>query len=106
MSYLSIIRFCFNPKVRLCSKLEQAAVVLDTLGDGPIWPDYDSAPALAEFIRSLICKIEDGSISREEKKTLWNIFAPTCDWDDIVADVQLGECVFDLVERVFPETKP
>ena len=95
-----------NPKAQLCSKLEQASVMLDALGDGPIWSGYDSAPVLAQFIRSLIYKIENDTISSEEKNELWCIFAPTCDWDDTVGHVQLGEDIFRLVERVFPETKP
>lgn len=100
------MRLWLNPKARLCSKLEQAAVMLDAFGEGPIWSRYDSAPSLAQFIRWLICKIEDDSISAEEKDELWCIFAPTCDWDDTVGHVQMGEDIFGLVQRVFPETKP
>lgn len=80
--------------------------MLDAVGDEPIWSNYDSAPALAQFIRSMICKIKTDAISAEEKNELWRIFAPTCDWDDTAGHVQMGKDIFGLIQRVFPETKP
>jgi hypothetical protein len=84
-------------KKRLCRLLTAAADELTTIR-GPIWSSYASGPALAEFIRACKDEIEQGTISKAQKRELWGIFAPTSDWDDVVGDVWLGNAIFELLE--------
>jgi len=87
---------------KLCGLLKEAVRLLDALGDAPIASTrYDSGPDIAQFIKPRIDEIEAGTISNDNKKELWIIFAPTCSWDDSVGDVNLGNAIFGLLEELY-----
>jgi hypothetical protein len=85
---------------RLCRLLGTAARKLVGIR-GSIWSSYDSGPHIAKFV--LECKdgIEQGTIGLAEKRELWGIFAPTCDWDDVVGDADLGDRIFSLLDKLY-----
>ena len=86
---------------KLCTLLDQACAKFDALGDASVWSRYDSSRAIADFIRARIPEIKARTVSKDHQKELWTIFAPTCDWDDIVRDVDLGNAVFELLDRIY-----
>lgn len=85
----------------LCRLLVEAEEKIRKLGSGPIWSSYESGIALAEFVANARRQIESGSIDTSTKSELWGIFAPTCDWDDTVGDVKLGNEIFELVDFLY-----
>ena len=93
--------FFKSPEKRLCELLKRAEAKFRALGTGPIWSSYDSGIALADFVAKARSDIENETMSQENKSELWGIFAPTCDWDDTVGDVDLGNEVFSLVDRLY-----
>ena len=88
---------------KLCELLEVAAMRFEALGNRPIsiWSSYESSLSLAEFVRNRIVEISEDNISLDNKKELWGIFAPTSDWDDTGGDPQLGEVIFQLLQRLY-----
>lgn len=57
-----------------------------------------------EFHKDLvdrINKLENGDMSVIEDLWIW--FAPTCQWDDFVGDVELGEKIFRQLNRLHPQ---
>jgi hypothetical protein len=70
---------------------------------GPIWSSYDSGRDIANFVLECRNAVEQRTITLAQKKELWGIFAPTCDWDDVVGDVNLGHAVFDLLDNLYWE---
>ncbi len=87
-------------KTKLYKLLELAENKFRELGEQPIWSSYDSGITLADFVAQRKKEIEDGVITLENKKELLCIFAPTCDWDDTVGDVGLGNRIFTLLEKL------
>jgi hypothetical protein len=85
---------------RLCRLLVIAAAKCAAVR-GSLWSSYNSGSDLGKFL--LECKedIEQGTIDLAHKKELWGIFAPTCDWDDNVGDVDLGNEIFELVAKLY-----
>lgn len=54
-----------------------------------------------DFHRDLLAsigKLKNGRIVVLEDLWIW--FAPTCQWDDLVGDVNLGNEVFNQIEKV------
>lgn len=73
---------------------------------GPIWSSYDSGADLAGFVLGCRSKIAQGAIESDQARELWAIFAPTCDWDDVVGDSRLGDAIFTLLDKLSgPGTK-
>jgi hypothetical protein len=68
---------------------------------GPIRSDYESGSELAQFVLECAAGIEHGNIEPVQKQELWRIFAPGADWDYVVGDVERGNEVFALLEKVF-----
>ena len=64
---------------------------------GPILSSYRDGESIAIFIRKICHQIELESIVIEDIKELWGIFSPTCDWDDVVGDVKMGNEIFDEI---------
>ena len=96
----------FTLEGRLLRLLAIAEGRFRALGSGPVWSSYESGAALADFVACARAKIKDGTISPAEKSELWGIFAPTCDWDDTVADVQLGNDIFSILNGLYgPEVR-
>jgi hypothetical protein len=85
---------------KLCRLLAIAAERFAAI-DGPIWSSYDSGRAIAEFVVECGTAIERGTVTLEQKRGLWAIFAPTCDWDDVVGDVRLGNEIFEHIEKLY-----
>lgn len=46
-------------------------------------------------------EIAEGNLAGPKAEDLWRAFAPTCDWDDMVGDVELGNAVFELIEGLY-----
>jgi len=46
-------------------------------------------------------EIAEGNLARPKAEELWHAFAPTCDWDDMVGDVELGNAIFELIEALY-----
>ena len=90
-------------KRMLCSLLKRAESKLRALGTGPIWSSFDSGVALADFVLKARSGIKNNAISPADKSQLWYIFAPTCDWDDTVGDVDLGNSIFALLNGLYGE---
>jgi acyl carrier protein phosphodiesterase len=95
------IMFFKSPEKRLCELLNRAEAKFRALGTASIWSSYDSGIALADFVAKARSEIENDIISQEYKSELWGIFAPTCDWDDTVGDVDLGNDIFSLLDQLY-----
>lgn len=91
----------FTQEGRLLRLLAIAEARFHALGTGPIWSSYESGVALANFVAHARARITDGTISQTEKSELWGIFAPTCDWDDTVGDVRLGNEIFAILDSLY-----
>jgi hypothetical protein len=87
---------------RLCGLLVEAASKLVAI-QGPIWSSYDSGAKIADFVIECKKAVETDTITTSQKRELWSIFAPTCDWDDVVGDVLLGEEVYTLLNKLYWE---
>ncbi len=68
---------------------------------GPIWSSYDSGAEIAEFVIECKRAIEGGTITLTQKRELWGIFAPTCDWDDVVGDCDIGNRLFSVIDALY-----
>ena len=81
----------------LVRDLKKAQRILSKYSGG-----YSGEHASAEdFLRDLIdrtTKIESGDLSVIDE--LWGWFAPTCQWDDFVGDIELGERIFQKLNRI------
>lgn len=84
---------------KLIPLLREAERRLRPLGEAPLWSSYDSGSAIADFVAMACEQLQAGDISDDVHKELWRIFAPTCDWDDVIGDVDLGNAIFDLIEQ-------
>lgn len=91
----------FSRKTELLRLLVAAESKLRALGDQPIWSSYESGPAIADFVAHARMQIENDTITQAEKSELWGIFAPTCDWDDVIGDVQLGNDIFSILSGMY-----
>lgn len=106
-----MIRSDFSRSDVLLRLLVAAEIKLLALGNKPVWSSYESGPAIANFVAEARVKIQNGTITRAEVSELWCIFAPTCDWDDVIGDVQLGEEIFSAIDSMyriaidFPDTE-
>jgi hypothetical protein len=88
---------------RLCELLVTAAFRFYAVGAGPIWSSYESGWDIGNFVNGCRNAILDGNISFAQKRELWKIFAPTCDWDDVIGDVQLGNEIFEILDKLYGE---
>lgn len=84
----------------LISLLSEAAEKLAAV-EGSIWSSYNTGADIAKFVLECRAAIEAKTLSLPQKRELWGIFAPTCDWDDVVGDCDLGNRVFELVDRLY-----
>jgi hypothetical protein len=55
------------------------------------------------LVEELKAKIQNDTITDEELRKLWLIFAPTCAWDDFRGDVDFGNEVFETLQVTFKE---
>ena len=91
----------FSRKSQLMRLLVAAESKLRALGNKPVWSSYESGPAIADFVAHARRQIENDAITQAEKSELWGIFAPTCDWDDVVGDMQLGNDIFSILDTMY-----
>jgi hypothetical protein len=89
-------------QVELLSLLKRAEEKLRAIGSRPIPSSYDSAPAIADVLAAARVKIAAGDVDVATQKELWGIFAPTCDWDDVIGDVDLGNAIFEILDEDRP----
>src|SRR5205807_1772337 len=84
----------------LCDLLITAALKCIAV-QGPIWSRYESGIQIGKFVIECRNAILKGTITSAQRRELWTIFAPTCDWDDVVGDVQLGNEIFGLLDKLY-----
>jgi len=84
----------------LCGLLDEAVEVLQKIPDGGL-TSYDSGKQMAEFIASCRDAIAKGTIDCDHRRKLWDLFAPTCEWDDIGGGVILGNVIFELIDAMY-----
>lgn len=54
-----------------------------------------------EFHKDLVDKIKElESGNKKVIDDLWIWFAPTCQWDDFVGDIELGETIFQKLDKI------
>jgi hypothetical protein len=86
---------------QLIPLLRQAANRFLALGHSDIWNSDDFTDDLGHFCNQVADKLEEDTLSDEEKKRIFFIFAPTCEWDDSVGDVALGNKVFSHLKALY-----
>lgn len=86
---------------QLIPLLRQAAQRWHALGNQDIWDSEQYTDELGNFCNQAADKIESDAISDGEKKRLYFIFAPTCEWDNSVGDVELGNKIFGCLEALY-----
>ncbi|MEN6473199.1 MAG: hypothetical protein ABFD81_04225 [Syntrophaceae bacterium] len=86
---------------KLIPLLVKASERFIALGHMDIWDSDHYADELGIFCLNASEKLKNGTLSSSEKKKLYFIFAPTCEWDDSVGDVELGNTIFKLLEELY-----
>jgi len=80
---------------RLCSLLTKACAELEKREDPstpvPLW----------KFLRDRIPEIQAGTIRKIHQKELWRIFAPSSEWDDLGGGADLGNSLFEVLNRLY-----
>jgi len=86
---------------KLIPLLVKASERFKALGHVDIWDSDHYADELGIFCLNASEKLAHGTLSSEEKKKLYFIFAPTCEWDDSVGDVELGNAIFEILTVLY-----
>ena len=81
----------------LISDLKQAEKILSEYSGG-YSGEHFSAEEFHKDLVDRISKLENGDQSVIED--LWVWFAPTCQWDDFVGDIDLGERIFQQLSNI------
>lgn len=81
--------------------LPQAAERFLALGHMDIWDSDEFTDDLGRFCNQAADKLAGGTLSDQEKKRIFFIFAPTCAWDDSVGDATLGNQIFTHLDTMF-----
>lgn len=82
---------------QLIPLLRQAAKKFVALGHSDIWDSDDYTDDLGRRCDEAATKLVAGRLTDEEAKRRYFVFAPTCEWDDSVGDVDWGNAVFSLL---------
>ena len=90
-----------SAKKELIPLLVNASDCFYALGHVDIWDSDYYADELGAFCRKVSKELIAGDISDKDKRKLWLIFAPTCEWDDSVGDVHLGNAIFEFVNSLY-----
>ena len=61
-------------------------------------------PILRPLFLDCRSAIQRGTVTLPQVRELFRIFSPTCDWDDVVGDVDLGNEIFSIIERLYRAT--
>lgn len=86
---------------QLIPLLRQAAKKFAALGHSDIWGSDDYTDDLGRLCEDAATKLAAGHLTDDEAKRLYFVFAPTCEWDDSVGDVDLGNAVFSLLDQLY-----
>jgi len=95
-----MIMVTYLRRKKLCRLLTVAAKKLAAI-HGPIWSRYNSGDDIAKFVLQCRDAINQGTITLDQKKELWIIFLPTSDWDDVGGDMQLGNEIDFLLNKLY-----
>ena len=87
----------------LCELLRLAGNNMLALGKAPtLVADYDYPEDLGRFILSCRDVMKAGEeLTPPQRRELWTIFAPTCDWDNSGGAVDLGNEVFAILDDLY-----
>ena len=88
---------------KLIPLLQRAATRWLALGHQDIWDSDDYTDDLGAFCNHIADSIASGTLSDADRKKVWIIFAPTCEWDYSVGDPALGNQIFEIVDKLFGE---
>jgi hypothetical protein len=86
---------------KLIPLLRQAATRWLSLGHQDIFGSDEYTDDLGNFCNRVADSLLTEGLSESDKRRVWRIFAPTCEWDDSVADVELGHQVWHLVDKLY-----
>lgn len=86
---------------KLVPLLRQAATHWLALGHQDIFGCDDYTDDLGNFCNRVAGSLVKGTLSEEDAERIWTIFAPTCQWDDSVGNVELGNQIFELVNKLY-----
>jgi hypothetical protein len=98
---------CISPqmmkmnKQNLISNLKKASDYFKSLGEVTDLYYDETAHDFGQTVENLKTKIENDTITDDELKKLWLIFAPTCTWDDFQGSVDLGNEIFETLKVSF-----
>jgi len=81
--------------------LRQAAHLWLALGHLDIWDSDDYTDDLGTFCNEAAEKVAKNEISDAEKKRLYFLFAPTCEWDNSVGGADLGNKIFGCLDALY-----
>jgi hypothetical protein len=86
--------------------LRRAAAEMRRRGSQDIpYTEFRTTRDFAEFLDAAASRFRRGDTSDGE--TLWNLFAPTCSWDDASGSQSLGNLIYGAVgRRFFPKSPP
>lgn len=95
-----------NPRARLVALLGEAEAALGSpaLGDSP-WSEL-SLSDFRKLVSDARSAMERGDLSDAAAADLWRAFAPTCDWDDIGGEPDLGHAIFELIDSLYGPPPP
>jgi hypothetical protein len=81
--------------------LHEAAQRWLAFGHQDIWSSDFYTDELGNFCNEAADKITKNAITDDEKKKLYFIFAPTCEWDDSVGDADFGNKIFECINALY-----
>lgn len=86
-----------NKMETLITDLKRAEKILSEYSGG-YSGEHLSAEEFHKDLVDRIKKLESGDLSVIEDLWIW--FAPTCQWDDFVGNVELGENIFQKLDKL------
>ncbi|MCE5278052.1 MAG: hypothetical protein ABFD92_05660 [Planctomycetaceae bacterium] len=83
----------------LVELLRLAADEMLARGETPILSDFETCAALGSFIREAAAQVQAGDDRSSTR--LWDIFAPTCEWDDARGSQDVANAIFKIIDLVW-----
>jgi hypothetical protein len=84
--------------------LRQAAERFLAIGHQDIWNSDDYTDELGVLCKRVADGLMKSGVSDDDKRKIYFVFAPTCEWDDSIGDVDLGNRIFGLLDELYRET--
>ena len=85
----------------ICELLDRATKHFENIGDNTLWDSrWNTGTEVAEFASNCTNALKSNRLKQQDYEELWLIFAPTCTWDDSGGDVDLGNELFELLDRM------